>query len=364
MACLGAFLGFRCMSRARAHAGLSRVNWLVLAAVAIGAAGNWAMHFIAMLGVTMTGTQIRYNVPRTIESMVVAIVVVGIGLFVWYGSASRLRAVIGGVIAGIGIAAMHYSGEAAMVIPDSVHYNKVLVAVSVVIAVAAGVASLWVGLRIRRVGASILASLAIGVAITGMHYIAMTAMEMTPGRTPTMSGDTGGSFLFPLVLGISLVTFVLALAISLSPTEEEIAADAVLRSRIENRSRRVRDAEARNAAPADRADPFPPAEPLAPEPATPHQATSRQATRQQATRQQATPPPPTRPQRVRPQPAAAQRPTPPDGTWRRAEVAPSHAAPSKARLPLRDLSGPSRAAALRFKSRVLPTVRRADQGDH
>jgi NO-binding membrane sensor protein with MHYT domain len=235
VACLGAFLGFRCIARARAQTGFARANWLILAAVAIGAAGNWSMHFIAMLGVTISGQQILYNVPLTILSMLIVIVVVGIGLFVGYGTGNggQARLVTGGVIAGLGVACMHYLGEAAMVMPDSVHYNTILVVLSVLIAISAGIAGLWAGIQVRGVGPTVVASLITGVAITGIHYIAMAAMEMTPGLMPSTSGSAGGSFLFPLVLGISLVTFILALTLSLSPTEDEIQADALLRSRIQ-----------------------------------------------------------------------------------------------------------------------------------
>ena len=244
VACLGAFLGFRCIARARAQTGFARANWLILAAVAIGAAGNWSMHFIAMLGVTISGQQILYNVPLTILSMLIVIVVVGIGLFVGYGNGDdgRARLVTGGVIAGLGVACMHYLGEAAMVMPDSVHYNTILIVLSVLIAVSAGIAGLWAGIQVRGIGATVVASLIMGLAITGIHYLAMTAMEMSPGPMRSMSGSNGGSFLFPLVLGISLVTFILALTLSLSPTEDEIQADEQLKRRIQAGSGGLRGA--------------------------------------------------------------------------------------------------------------------------
>jgi NO-binding membrane sensor protein with MHYT domain len=235
MSCLGAFLGLRCAAKARAHTGFGGANWLILAAVAVGAAGNWTMHFIAMLGFTIPGQQILYNVPRTIASMLVAIVVVGTGLFiVGHGGGGRARFVTGGVIAGIGIACMHYMGEAAMVMPDSVRYNTLLVVLSVIIAVVAGTAVLWAGNQVLGIGATIVASLVLGVAFSGMHYTAMAAMVMSPGSMPSMSGSTAGSFVFPLVLGISLVTVILTLAISLSPTEDEIKAEALLKRRFES----------------------------------------------------------------------------------------------------------------------------------
>jgi hypothetical protein len=160
-----------------------------------------------------------------------------------------------------------------------------------------------------------------------MHYIAMEAMEMTPGPMPAMSGSTGTSLLFPLVLGISLVTFVLALMITLSPTEDEIKADAMLKRRIQAGPRE----NTRTTAPGSL---FAPAAPTAPQPAAPQPRAWQSAAPQPVKRQ-----PPTRPQ---------------------ATAAPSHAAPAKARMPLPDLGGPSRAAALRLKSRV-QAARRADQ---
>jgi NO-binding membrane sensor protein with MHYT domain len=234
VSCLGAFLGLRCVTRARAYAGLERARWLALAAVSIGATGVWAMHFIAMLGYSIQGQQILYNVPLTIASMLLAIFVVGIGLFiVGFGNGGLSPLLAGGVIVGIGVASMHYMGMAAMSMPDSMHYNLFLVAVSVLIAVVAGTAALWAGTRVRGISATIVASLVMGVAVSGMHYTGMAAMRVTPGPMPGMSGSTGMSFLVPLLLGISLITFVLTLTISLSPTEDEIKADAQLRHRME-----------------------------------------------------------------------------------------------------------------------------------
>jgi NO-binding membrane sensor protein with MHYT domain len=299
---------------------MARANWLILAAVSIGAAGIWTMHFIAMLGFTITGQQVRYNVPLTIASMLIAIVVVGIGLFiVGYGKGTRPWLVAAGVIAGLGVACMHYMGEAAMVMPDSMHYNTAIVIASVLIAVTAATAGLWAGTQVRGIGATIGASMIMGVAVTGMHYTGMVAMEMSPGGMPAMSGSTAASFVFPLVLGISLVTVVLTLAVSLSPTEDEIKADALLKRRLQATGRE----NSRRAAPRT-----PPAA-FAASPVTQPVAT----------------PPPARP-----------RATPPP-MRRQGTVKPKHAAPVSGPLPVRDPAGASR----RLKS-VLQAERRADQG--
>ncbi|AIJ21809.1 integral membrane protein [Amycolatopsis methanolica 239] len=80
MACVGSALGLRCMVRALSATGRSRRHWLVNGAMAIGT-GIWTMHFIAMMGFGVTGSEIRYDVPLTVLSLLVAIAVVGIGVF-------------------------------------------------------------------------------------------------------------------------------------------------------------------------------------------------------------------------------------------------------------------------------------------
>jgi NO-binding membrane sensor protein with MHYT domain len=233
VSCLGAFLGLCCVTRARAYTGFDRARWLCLAAVAVGATGIWAMHFIAMLGYTIPGQQILYNVPLTIASMLIAIVVVGVGLFIVGFGNGGLRALLtGGVIVGIGVAVMHYMGMAAMIMPDSVHYNVPLFVLSVVIAIVAGTAALWAGTRVRSTRATIGAALIMGVAVSGMHYTGMAAMRVSMGSMSAMGGSGSVSFLVPLLVGITIVTFAVTLVISLSPTEDEIHEDARLRDRI------------------------------------------------------------------------------------------------------------------------------------
>jgi NO-binding membrane sensor protein with MHYT domain len=233
MSCLGSFLGLRCLTRARAYTSWSRASWLLLASVAIGATGIWAMHFVAMLGFSIPGQQILYNVPITLASLLVAVVVVAVGLFIVGYFGGLLPVLAGGVIIGVGVAAMHYVGMSAMSMPDTVRYNPGLVAVSVLIAIVAGTAALLAGLHVGGVWVSLAVSLVMGVAVSGMHYTGMAAMHVyAGGEGMAVTGATPDSFLFPLLLGASVLTFMLALLIALSPNEEEIRADARLSTRV------------------------------------------------------------------------------------------------------------------------------------
>ena len=134
---------------------------------------------------------------------------------------------------------MHYLGMEAMSMPDGMRYNAPLFVLSVVIALVAGTAALWAGTRVRSIGATVVASLIFGVAVSGMHYTGMAAMRVYPDATTSggsmaaMGGASGISFIVPLLAGISLLMFGLTLAITLSPSEAEIHEDAVLKYRME-----------------------------------------------------------------------------------------------------------------------------------
>jgi NO-binding membrane sensor protein with MHYT domain len=237
MSFLGSFLGLRCAARSRACTGAARARWLVVAAISIGITGIWVMHFIAMLGFTIPSETIRYSVPVTIASMLVAVTVVALGLLiVGFGGDGYRPLLLGGLLTGVGVAAMHYSGMAAMRMSGRMAYDPVTFGLSVVIAIGAATAALWAALRLRGTRASVAAALIMGVAISGMHYTGMAAMHVYPsaGAPMAMGGASAEAFLLPLIIGISIITFLLTATIALSPSEDELSAEAELMRRIES----------------------------------------------------------------------------------------------------------------------------------
>ena len=248
VSCLGCFLGLLCTQRARALEGRSRARWLLLAAVSIGVTGIWTMHFIAMLGFTVNGQVIQYNIPVTILSMLIAVAVVAVGLFiVGFGGEGLRPLLVGGTILGIGVAGMHYMGMYAMRMPDVIHWNVPLVILSLIIAVVAGTAALWCALRLHGGTAVLLAAaLVMGVAVSGMHYTGMAALHVFSapgGGMLAMGGGAGAvSFLLPLILGIGVLTFLMTAIVTLAPSPEEIREDAALMERINTLSKNLDEA--------------------------------------------------------------------------------------------------------------------------
>ncbi|UXY34385.1 MHYT domain-containing protein [Streptomyces albidocamelliae] len=235
MACIGAALGLRCTVRALAASGRSRRNWLFTAASAIGT-GIWTMHFVAMLGFRVSGTDIRYDVPLTILSLLVAMVVVCAGVFAVGYSRDRNRALLlGGLTTGLGVASMHYLGMAAVRLHGHVRYDPVLVGLSVLIAVVAATAALWAGLNIKSPLAVTVASLVMGAAVSSMHYTGMFAVgvQVNPADD-ALPGATAMQFIFPLAVGLGSYLFITSAFVALSPTADEREASASAQRPVES----------------------------------------------------------------------------------------------------------------------------------
>ncbi|MER7518748.1 MHYT domain-containing protein [Streptomyces sp. NPDC126499] len=218
MACLGGALGLRCTTRSLRHQDTFKAGWLALGATSIGT-GIWTMHFIAMMGFTVHQAPISYDRPITFASLGVAVVMVGIGIFiVGYRGATPLTLVTGGTITGLGVATMHYLGMAGMRLHGDIQYDTLTVALSVVIAVVAATASLWAAVSVHGFLASLGASMVMGLAVSGMHYTAMAAVDVTLHGTPAPgTGDTATSLLLPMLIGPAVFLVLAAVVVMFDP---------------------------------------------------------------------------------------------------------------------------------------------------
>jgi NO-binding membrane sensor protein with MHYT domain len=236
---LGSLLGLTCTARVRtAKTPGARAGWLILAAWAIGGTGIWVMHFMAMLGFGVTGADIRYDVPLTTASAVVAIVVVGAGLFVvGMGRPTIVKILFGGLFTGLGVAAMHYMGMAAMHLNGQVDYDPMLVWASIAIAVVAATVALWFTSVLQRASVIVAAAVVMGVAVCGMHYTAMAAMSVhLHDASAEPPGATADALLVPIVLLVIFVVIGLIYSVLAAPTDEDRAGAAYVNKRIADRA--------------------------------------------------------------------------------------------------------------------------------
>ncbi|GLP67236.1 membrane protein [Streptomyces sp. TUS-ST3] len=218
MACLGAGLGLRCTTRSLRRP-QRRAGWLALGSVSIGC-GIWTMHFIAMIGFSVQGALVSYDATKTLLSLAVAIVVVSGGVFlVGYRGASPMTLATAGTVTGLGVAAMHYLGMAAIHTNGTLHYDTLTVIVSIAIAIGAATAALWAAVSIHTLWASLGASLVMGVAVTGMHYTGMTAVSVHLTGPSAVATSSAGllSFLLVMLAGPFVVLIVAAVIVMFDP---------------------------------------------------------------------------------------------------------------------------------------------------
>jgi NO-binding membrane sensor protein with MHYT domain len=156
--------------------------WLAAAALTMGG-GIWSMHFVAMLAFELP-LPVSYDVGLTVLSLVLAILGTSGSFYVIsLPGAWRPRLVLSGVYMGFGILAMHYTGMAAMRGPVELSYDPVWFALSVIVAIGAATAALWLAFGTREPGQKLAAAIVMGLAISGMHYTGMQAAICTAPAT-------------------------------------------------------------------------------------------------------------------------------------------------------------------------------------
>ncbi|GAA5197632.1 MHYT domain-containing protein [Rugosimonospora acidiphila] len=221
---LGCLVGLIATARARRSSKGSRGRWLVMGAFAIGGTGIWVMHFMAIIGVQVPGSEIRFDVSITAASFLLAVLAVGVGLFiVGYGDRpGAVRVIAAGALTGTSVAGMHYTGVAGMRMDATVHYNVVRVVLSVVIAVVAATVALWFTVTLSRARWIAVAAAIMGVAVTGMHYTGMSAMQVHLLTTPkALHGISALDFVPPILVFVLLGSIVLAYALLIEPANDE-----------------------------------------------------------------------------------------------------------------------------------------------
>ena len=130
--------------RAKAKEGHAQIIWLSLDAITAGC-GFWATHFVAMLGYS-SAIGVGYDHGLTFLSLLVAVLISGLGLAIALKSAGRAAA-IGGAVIGGGISAMHYIGVLALELPSRIIWSPNLVAASVALGIGFGSLALFVAAR-------------------------------------------------------------------------------------------------------------------------------------------------------------------------------------------------------------------------
>ena len=237
MAILASAASLDVADRIGGSVGWLRLVWILAAGIAMGG-GIWAMHFIAMLAFSLP-VPLTYDIPPTLGSLLLAIAVTSIAFVIVCGGRFRApRLILGGLIMGLGVAGMHYTGMAALRGPAEMSFRPVLVAASIAIAIAASTAALWIALRVTGFAWRLAAAVVMGLAVSSMHYTGMAATCFTADPSLGSAGTTGldrGTLALMVAVGAVVI---LSLALTSAAVDRRFAA---LRQRETEESRRAAD---------------------------------------------------------------------------------------------------------------------------
>ncbi len=187
---------------------LARRIWVTAGGLCLGF-GIWAMHFIGMLAFNLPCSS-SFEPVLTLLSTVPAILASALAV----NTISRRQLTGGqlinaGLLIGAGVGTMHYAGMAAMRINGFIRYNPWLFVLSILVAVAFAMLALWLKFRLqaRAGGHTLLATVSsasvLGLAVSGMHYVAMLAAYFVRDDSAALATGMEPSSLAVIVLLVS-----------------------------------------------------------------------------------------------------------------------------------------------------------------
>lgn len=165
------------------------------------------MHFVAMLGLELP-ILFYYDALTTLISALIAILIVGLALLLMhFGRRTRPRIVLAGVLVGLGIPAMHYTGMSGMEMCRPV-YSAGGIALAVGLSVTLAVGAFWMAYVRRDIRSILFGTLGFGVAVFAVHFTAMAGtqfiiVDQAGADGPRIGNDT-------LAFGVTLAAFLIS----------------------------------------------------------------------------------------------------------------------------------------------------------
>jgi len=174
----GCFTTFRLYSRMRGARGVVRAAWLLLTGLVAGSS-VWATHFIAMVAYT-PGLKTGYSPTGTLLSLMIATLFMASGFAVASAQRSTTNDFAGGVLLGLGVAAMHYTGMTAFVTQGQLIWEHATVGLSAILGVAGATAALVMAGAARTMKRQLMGGGLLCLGIVALHFTGMSAITIIP----------------------------------------------------------------------------------------------------------------------------------------------------------------------------------------
>ena len=224
----GSWAILRLFDRAASTAGLQRVGWHFLTAVAAGSS-IWCTHFIAMLAYD-PGVPVGFDPVLTIVSLLIAMLGALLGFLVAASGLTRLAPAVGGGIVGLAIVAMHYTGMMAYRVQGVVSWDMTYLVASIILSVVFSAVALHIAMRQVFRGHKYIATGVLVIAIVSLHFTGMTAFRVSPMLIDgAFSNPTALQALALAIAGVALV--IVGAGLSSYLIDDDVRADSYERLR-------------------------------------------------------------------------------------------------------------------------------------
>jgi diguanylate cyclase (GGDEF)-like protein len=193
-----------------------RVRKATLALLAGMTAGStiWTTHFVSMLGLRLEFPH-SYDLGRTLLSLFLAISLSAIGFLVSGMGTKASPRILGGIIIGVGIAAMHFVGLSALTFNGTATYDPIMVVVACVLGLAFSVGAVgWASLYRFRFPRAMTAIFFVAAVVT-LHYAGMQSLTIAPGagEVEITASERNDLFLGVMFMTAMIMTFGAAAAL-------------------------------------------------------------------------------------------------------------------------------------------------------
>jgi diguanylate cyclase (GGDEF)-like protein len=203
---VGCFTAMRLYSRMRTAGDPAvRAAWIFLTGLVAGCS-VWTTHFIAMLAYD-SGLESGFLPLGTLASLLIAVVFMAAAFGAASSAPGPAGKIAGGVLAGVGVASMHYCGMSAYVTQGALSWDLPIVTGSLVISLFGSTAAMFVAREAGTRRLQLVGGLVMTLAICGLHFTGMGAITVTPDASVQVPAQllSSGMMTLSVALIVSLI---------------------------------------------------------------------------------------------------------------------------------------------------------------
>ncbi len=210
VAAIASWTALELAGRVSTLSGRIEAIWLAAGSFSMGF-GIWTVHFVSMLAL---GLRLPHSYDPSLTALSLLLAVAASTCAIWIASRKSVnpaRIGVSGLLMGGGFAGVHYTGMAAVQMQAEVVYEPAGLVTSVVIAIAAATAAIWIIFSLlHRVSSKTRlpwykagAALILASAICGTHYTGVAAATIVPFENALILNASLGDSAFAGVLAIA-----------------------------------------------------------------------------------------------------------------------------------------------------------------